>query len=81
VAFRIVTSDGTSYDIPHPEMVLPFPTSVEIAYRNDKVPGTFLRSEFVSMSHIVRVEILDSPASAHTQGNNETGPHNGGASQ
>jgi hypothetical protein len=71
VPFRIVTSDGTTYDIPHPEMVILFPTAAMIAYRNEKVPGTFLRFDFVSMFHIVRVETLETPAQAPSQGNNE----------
>ena len=70
VPFRIVSSEGVSYDIRHPEMVILFPTAAQIAYPNEQVPGTFLRSEFVSMIHVVRIEQLETPAVA--TGNGET---------
>jgi hypothetical protein len=70
VPFRIVSSEGIHYDVHHPEMVIPFPTAVQIAYPNDQVPGTFLRSDFVSKFHIVRIETLE-PSSASTKGNGQ----------
>jgi hypothetical protein len=70
VPFRIVSSEDVYYDIRHPEMVMLFPTAAMIAYPNEGVPGTFLRSDFVSMFHIVRVEMLETPATA--QGNGQS---------
>jgi hypothetical protein len=71
VPFRIVTSDGTNYDIRHPEMAMLFPTAVLVAFPNEKAPGTFSRFVLVSMYHIVRVETLEAPSPAQAQGNNE----------
>jgi hypothetical protein len=69
VPFRIVSSDGMNYDIRHPEMVMLFPTAAMIAYPNEQVPGTFLRSDFVSMFHIVRIEPFE--AAPSSKGNGE----------
>jgi hypothetical protein len=70
VPFRIVSSEGVSYDIRHPEMVILFPTAAMIAYPNERVPGTFLRSDFVSMFHIVRIEQLETPSAVTGNGQN-----------
>ncbi len=54
--FRIVTSDGTNYEIHHPEMVMPVTTSAVIGYPDPELPRTFLRYDVVAMQHIVRLE-------------------------
>jgi hypothetical protein len=69
VPFRIVSSDAKNYDIRHPEMVMILPTAAMVAYPNEQVPGTYLRVDFVSMFHIVRIEMPD--AAPSSQGNGE----------
>lgn len=56
---RIYASDGRSYDVRHPDqalvllnrVILPLPSTLEVSER----------SEQLSLSHIVRVEVLSSP--------------------
>jgi hypothetical protein len=60
--FRVVTSDGTTYDIRHPEMVMASFTAAVIGYPNPEMPGTILRFDIVSMQHIVRLEPLGAEA-------------------
>ena len=58
VPFRVVTSDGTAYDIRLPELVLVAPASVVIGYPSPGDPRTAARFDIVSMSCIARLESL-----------------------
>ncbi len=56
VPFRIVTSDGTIYDVRHPDMVLVTLSSVVVAYPAEQDPQAYGRYDIVSLRHVVRLE-------------------------
>ncbi len=56
--FRIITSDGTSYDVHHPHMVMVGFTSAHIGYPDAASPKLFLKIDIVALEHIVRLEEL-----------------------
>ena len=56
--FRIVTSDGTTYDVRHPDMVIVGIASVHIGYPNES--GLATRIDVVATRHIVRLEEIQS---------------------
>jgi hypothetical protein len=60
--FRIHLTDGTRYDVPHPEMVLPARRSLEIGLPNDPAQPIADRVVTVALVHIVRFEPLETPA-------------------
>jgi hypothetical protein len=67
---RIVSTDGTCYDILHPELTMVSPLSVIVGYPNPKLPRSVLRYDIVSLLHILRIEPLESAvAPAPSQGN------------
>lgn len=59
VPLRLHLTDGKQYDIRHPEMALLTRTTVDLGF--DQEPGSGIADaiEFVSLVHIVRVELLD----------------------
>jgi hypothetical protein len=60
--FRIVTTDGTSYDIRHPDFVMVGLGSVVVGYPDVNNPQLYARTHQVSLRHIVRLEPIDHPA-------------------
>lgn len=54
--FRIVTSDGTMYEVRHPELVMIGLSSVIVGYPDEKNPFAYSRWDVVSMQHIIRLE-------------------------
>jgi hypothetical protein len=56
VPFRVVTSDGTIYEVRHPELVLVSLASVVIGYPAPEDPRNASRYDIVSMRHVVRLE-------------------------
>jgi hypothetical protein len=56
VPFRIVTSNGTTYEVCHPELVMVSVASAIIGYPDRNQPGAYDRFDIVSMRHIVRLE-------------------------
>jgi hypothetical protein len=62
-AFRIEISDGTSYEVRHPEMVIPTITAAHIGIPAAKPSAGCERVEIVSMEHIVKLLPL-APTSA-----------------
>lgn len=56
VPFRVVTSDGTTYEVRHPELCMVGFPSVIIGYPDPREPGAYARYDIVSMRHIVRLE-------------------------
>jgi len=56
VPFVLVSSDGKTYSISHPDMVAPLPSAIMVLRPNPAIPGAYLGMDFVSMFHIVRVE-------------------------
>ena len=62
--FRIQVSDGTTYDVRHPDMVIPTPTAAFIGIPAAKQPAGYERVEIVAMEHIVKVLPLPAPAAS-----------------
>jgi hypothetical protein len=56
VPFRIVTSDGTTYEVRHPELVMVGLASTIIGYPSPGQPWAYERYDIVSTRHIVRLE-------------------------
>jgi hypothetical protein len=56
--FRIVLTDGTVYDVHHPEMVLLARRTAEIGLPQDQGQPIADRIVTISLLHIVRVEPL-----------------------
>jgi len=59
IPMRLFLSDGTTYDIRHPEMALLTRSTIEIGI--EEKPGRGIADEVVycSLLHVVRVEDLD----------------------
>jgi hypothetical protein len=68
--FRIVTSDGTCYDIRHPEMTMVAVNSVIIGYPSANSPYKMMKYDIVSLMHLVRIEPLESAPSSQTSKGN-----------
>jgi hypothetical protein len=64
VPFRVVTSDGTVYEVPHPDLVMVGLSSVIIGYPSEQDPHAYSRWDVVSMRHIVRLEPREEAAPA-----------------
>ena len=56
VPFRIVTTDGTTYDVRHPELVMVAMGSAVVGYPDATEPAVAARYDTVSMRHIIRLE-------------------------
>ncbi len=56
--FRIVLTDGTTYDVHHPEMVLPARRTAEIGIPQNQGQPIADRIVTVSLLHIIRIEPL-----------------------
>jgi hypothetical protein len=54
--FRIVTTDGTIYEVRHPELVMLTLGSAYIGYPVPGQEGVAQRVDLVSMRHIIRLE-------------------------
>jgi hypothetical protein len=57
--FRIVVSDGSHYDIRHPELCMPGVNAAIVGLPRDPSRLVPERFEFVSMLHIVNLEPLE----------------------
>ena len=72
VPFRIVTSDGTTYEVRHPELILVTPPSVIIGYPDPQEPRNALRWDVVSNRQVVRLEPMPQATEAQqSQGNGQ----------
>ena len=56
---RIHMTDGTTYDIVHPDQVLVSRQRIDIGMPADDESGVFERVEHCSLLHVVRVEPLN----------------------
>lgn len=70
VPFLIVTSDGTSYQVSHPELCMVGLGSAIVGYPAPGLQHTYERYDIVSMRHIVRLEPGDQPAPQQPQQGN-----------
>ena len=66
VPLRIHLTDGQTYDIRHPDLVLVLRQRVDIGLKPDPATGVLERVEHCSLLHIVRVEELPPVTSAGT---------------
>jgi hypothetical protein len=64
VPFCIFTSDGTVYEVRHPDLLMIGLSSVIIGYPSEQAPYAYSRWDVVSMGHIVRLEPREETASA-----------------
>ncbi len=59
IPVRVYLSDGTSYEIHHPEMAFLTRSTVEIGFEEQKGSGVADRVMHCSLLHVVRVENVD----------------------
>jgi hypothetical protein len=65
--FRIVTTDGTIYEVRHPDLVMVGLSSLIVGYPSEQEPHAFSRWDVVSLRHVIRLEpeaSQESPESA-----------------
>lgn len=60
--FRIVTADGTCYEVRHPDRVIVGLGSVHIGYPNES--GLATRTDIVATRHITRLEEIETAEGA-----------------
>jgi hypothetical protein len=60
--FRIITSDGTCYDVRHPDLVVVTVTDAIVGFPDSTVSGAWSGFDIVGLDHIVRLEQLSQPA-------------------
>lgn len=70
---RLCMSDGTIYEVYHPELVIVALGTAVVGYPSPDFPGAAARYDIVSLRHVVRIEFIDVPQPA------ETGPPTGNA--
>jgi hypothetical protein len=56
VPFRVVSSDGTVYEVPHPDLIMVGLSSVVIGYPSEEQPHAYSRIDVMSLRHVVRLE-------------------------
>jgi hypothetical protein len=66
IPLRIHKTDGTTFDIRHPEQVLVFRSHIYIGLEPDPETGVLEKGERCSLLHIVRIEELQSVTSGQT---------------
>ena len=64
--FRLCMSDGTLYEIRHPDLVIVSLGTAVVGYPSPDFPGAAARYDIVPLRHIVRIEFLDVPEPAET---------------
>jgi hypothetical protein len=60
--FRIHLTDGTSYEVRHPESVLLGRRTAVVGVKEDPLQNYYDRLATVSLLHIVRLEPVEQPA-------------------
>jgi hypothetical protein len=66
IPLRIHMTDGHTYDVPHPEVMVVSRSHATIGLRADPESGVFERVEYLGLVHIVRIEEVPSTAAAST---------------
>ena len=69
--YRVVCTDGTVYEIRHPEMAVPMRSEVVVGLPNLTADNG--QSTFVSYFHVIRIEPLTATAASET----DRGPDEG----
>ena len=70
--FRLYLTDGASFDIRHPELLMVGKRSAVIGLTDDPSDAHYDRSVDVDLLHVVRVEPLETPASPPGDGSQGT---------
>jgi hypothetical protein len=73
---RLCMSDGTIYEVRHPELVIVALGTAVVGYPSPDHPGAAERYDILSLRHVVRIEFIDVPeptASAQPTGNADGG--------
>jgi translation initiation factor 2 beta subunit (eIF-2beta)/eIF-5 len=67
--FVVVTTDGTRYEVRHPEMLMPGRRTVTIGLPDDPGTPVYDRQVIVSMLHVQRLELTQAqpPGTGHGQ--------------
>jgi hypothetical protein len=60
--FRLVTTEGTRYEIRHPEWLMPARRHVVIGVHNQPEDAVADHAVYVALLHIQRIEPLDAPS-------------------
>ena len=60
--FRIVTSDGTTYDVRDPDLVMVGLASIVVGIPSDHDSSIYRSTHLVSLRHVVRLEPLEATA-------------------
>jgi hypothetical protein len=63
---RLCMSDGTIYEVRHPDLVIVALGTAVVGYPSPDFPGAAARYDIVSLRHIVRIEFLDVPEPAES---------------
>ncbi len=68
---RLHMTDGETYDIYHPDLVIVLRQRIDIGVSSKKVPGMAERVDHCSLLHVVRTEELESasPSAGAESGN------------
>lgn len=61
VPFRLHVSEGTVYDVRHPDLVIATVGFVAIGYPDPEHQGMALTVDIVNMNHIIRIEPIATP--------------------
>jgi hypothetical protein len=69
VPLRIHLTDGTTYEIYHPDRVLVLRSRVDIGVPPDTTTGILERVDHCSLLHVVRIEELPTPSQSEPPGN------------
>jgi hypothetical protein len=59
VPFRLVTTDGTAYEIRHPEMLMPGRRTLIVGLPDNPEVAAYNRTVMVSILHVQRLESID----------------------
>jgi hypothetical protein len=70
IPFRLVTSDGTVYEVKHPELMMVGQSSVVIGYPSKEEPHAYSRMDVVSLRDVVRLEPEATPDPASPENSN-----------
>jgi hypothetical protein len=62
VPFRLVTTDGTTYEVRHPEWLMPGRRSVVVGVRDQPSEAVYDQFIVISLLHVQRLEPIETPA-------------------
>ena len=65
---HIIVSEGLTYDIHHPDLVWVGWSDLQIGFASPDHPAIYDRTIRIAMGHVVGLEDIPSPTSAHKNG-------------